>query len=190
MLTVALVTSHADDNLTDADYRDIYGELRVGISLDAFVARIHSSYSKAYWSKWSRNPDLALTRQARNELRSGVNLPVLPATVAEAVDQTDPNATVYRVGQSRPTRIVMVGGDVPSVILRLNGHLHVVADATAENVRVTPVTRPRSRSNYAGLSMSRDTRNRLNAIRVRTGQTWENFLAHWARLLEDAGNLA
>lgn len=59
---VTLVTraARAADELSDADYRDIYDELRQQHSLRQFVEIIHTQYSIAWWSKYERN-DAALT---------------------------------------------------------------------------------------------------------------------------------
>lgn len=82
-IPVTTVTRNADvDDLTDADYRDIYDEVRqldsdtgnYAISLDKFVALAQSIYSKALWSKY-HNGMVELNRTMRSELRSAWGWP-------------------------------------------------------------------------------------------------------------------
>lgn len=146
------------------------------MSLRAFVDLIRSGYTIGYWSKWENSPDHPLTRQARTELRLAVGLPALPPTVSDATAAADPDATVYLVGDESATRIVMVGRDVDAVTLRINGHATVIEEA-APAVLVSPDTRPRDRSSYAGLSVRRETKKRLGAARRASGQTWDEFLS-------------
>ena len=79
-VTLVTHTARAADNLTDAEYRDIYDELRQQHSLRQFVQITHTAYSIAWWSKYEHD-SIALTRQARNELRAAVGLQPLPLTV-------------------------------------------------------------------------------------------------------------
>lgn len=175
--TVTLVTTRAQsaDDLTDQDYRDIYSEIRSRMSLRAFVAIVHSGYTIGYWSKWENSPDLVLTRQARNELRAAVNLPVLPPTVAEALQQVDPNAAVYHVGADRPDRLVMVGADVPAVTLRLNGSLTVGDGEPVSASLVSPDTPRRSRPPTKAVRFSPATFDRLATLRRDAGLSWDEF---------------
>jgi hypothetical protein len=173
---VTLVTSRAQsaDELTDADYRDIYDELRVKCSLDRFIVAIGSAVSKAWWSKYERN-EATLTRPRRSELRAAVGLPPLPPAVTDALN-VDPDATIWQIGAAAADRVVMLSPG-EAVTLRLNGALQILDEDPAENQHVTAVTPSRDRSNYAGLTVRRETKNRLDAARRRSGKTWDEFLS-------------
>ena len=176
--TVTLVTTRAQsaDDLTDADYRDIYDELRVKCSLDRFIVAIGSAVSKAWWSKYERG-EATLTRARRAELRAAVGLPPLPPSVADALASVDPDATIWHVRVSEDVdRVVMLSG-TEAVTLRLNGSLQILDDEPAVSSHVTAVTPARDRHNYAGLTVRRETKKRLDAVRRRAGLTWDELLA-------------
>lgn len=176
-MDVTIVTANAAsaDQLTDADYRDIYDELREKAALDKFVTAIGSAVSKAWWSKYERG-EADLTRARRNELRAGVGLPTLPLTVAEAVADADPDARVWQVGVAQPDRMVMVGVDAPATLtLRLNGDL-AAADPAVES-HVTAVTGTKRARSYRSLSVSAATYQRLAEARLAQNQTWDECLA-------------
>ncbi len=176
--TVTLVTTRAQsaDDLTDQDYRDIYSEIRSRMSLRAFVAIVHSRYTIGYWSKWENSPALVLTRQARNELRAAVALPVLPPTVADTLQTVDPDAAVYQVGSACPDRLIMVGVDVPAVTLHLNGSLTTVSDGEpAPGCIVSPATPRRSRPPTRAVRFSPATFDRLATLRRDAGLSWDEF---------------
>jgi hypothetical protein len=184
--TVTLVTSTSAsaDTLTDADYRDIYDELRSKCPLRQFADLIHSAVSFAWWSKYERG-EAHLNRPRRAELRAAVGLPALPPAVADVLAAVDPDASIYQVGAGASDRVLLVGSDVTDTLdLRLNGSLRVLDEEPARNSHVTAVTPPRDRSSYAGLTVRRETRNRLDAARVRSGLTWDQFLSYWASRLE------
>lgn len=171
MALVTEVTRNAEsDTLTASDYREIYEELRSNHTLRQFVAMTQTRYSIAWWSKYERG-ELELTREARNELRQAVGMPQLAPTVAEAVASADPNATVYRVGERRPNRIVLVGHDEP-LTMRLNGSLTV--DDVVPDVRVTAVTR---RARRVSVKLDTALHDRLNQARMAKGLTWAEFLS-------------
>lgn len=175
MALVTEVTRNAEsDTLTASDYREIYEELRSHHTLRQFVAMTQTRYSIAWWSKFERG-EVELTRDARSELRSAVGMATLPPTVAEAVATADPNATVYRVGDLVPSRIVLVGHDEP-VTLHLNGSLAVV-DVTPVT-HVTPVTR---RARRVSVKLDTALHEKLNQARQAAGLSWSEFLG---RLLE------
>lgn len=183
--TVTIVTTAAAsaDTLTEADYRDIYDELRSKCPLRQFADLIHSAVSFAWWSKYERS-EAHLTRARRAELRAAVGLPALPPAVADVLATVDPDATIYQVGAGASDRVIMVGSDVHDTLdLRFNGSLRALAEP-GDNPHVTGVTPPRDRSSLAGLTVRRETKNRLDAARRRSGLTWDEFLSYWASLLE------
>jgi hypothetical protein len=120
------------DELSAADYRDIFTEVREKMSLDKFVALSGSQYSKAQWNKYEHAPDMALTRAMCNDLRRAVNMDELPLTVADAVSVASPDASVWRVGDGVPEHVIMVGS--APVTLHVNG-------GVSEVVRNSDVTR-------------------------------------------------
>lgn len=173
-IPVSTLTREAEnDNLTPADYRDIYDELRGHHTLRAFVEITASRYSFAWWGKYERG-EIKLTRDARNELRAAVGIPQLPPTIEQASADINPNAIVYRVGSERPTRVILVGHPRP-LTLHLNGQL----TASEENAElpshslVTAVTRARKRQS---ISLHKELWGRLNAARAEAGLSWEDFL--------------
>lgn len=175
------------ETLTDADYREIYDELRSKCALRQFAAAIGSAVSFGWWSNYERDASAVLSRARRNELRRAVGLPELPVTVAQAVAGVDPDATVYQVGAAAAARVVLVGADAPPALtLRLNGAL-AVADDVPQNADVMAVTCPRRRAPRGTILVSIALRQRLNAARVAAGQTWEEYLtARMKRQEEDA----
>ena len=177
-VTLVTRTARAADQLTDADYRDIYDELRQQHSLRQFVQISNTQYSIAWWSKFEHN-DIALTRQARNELRAAVGLPPLPLTVEQATAAIDPDAAIYQVGNDAITRVVLIAHPTP-LTMHLNGTLDV--DDLAPQPRVTPVTRPRNRRT---VSIQPSLWQRLNATRRAQNVTWDQLLQ---RVLEETIN--
>jgi len=120
MTTITRVSKDASqDNLTESDYRDIFAELRDGISLAKFCVLVVSSFSPATWNKWELGR-LPLTRTMRQELRRGVSMVALPPTLAECVANVDPDAEVVRVGEE-PVKFVILAGAVGRLNLSLNG---------------------------------------------------------------------
>ena len=122
-MTVTKVTADATlDDLSAADYMDIYLELRQTTSLDKFIAIIGSTYTKAVWSRYERG-DYKLNRQMRDELRSAMPhlFSPLPLTVADAVARnTSPDAAVWMVGDGVAERVILVAGH-ESMTLHVNG---------------------------------------------------------------------
>ena len=154
---VTLITRDATlDDLSAADYKDVYDELRgrdpvtgaYAVSLDKFVTMVTSAYSKAQWSKY-HNGETTLTRTMRNELRAAVGLPALPPTVAEATAAASPDAAVWQVGDGPAEHVIMVTAVEP-LTLRVNGAVSVVSEpATMPTLPlVTPVTSTRKRVQY------------------------------------------
>ena len=174
-LPVTQVTENAThDDLSDADYRDIYEELRRNRSLDGFCALVSSQYSKGWWSRYEKD-DMKITRVARNELRRGVGLRPLPPTTEEAIHLADPDARVYQVGSETPRRVVLIGVSGP-VTLRC-GESGVAA--AIANARVRPVTRV-----TRGLSVPSSVYARLSDLRRSTGLSWGALLTMLADRLE------
>lgn len=172
---VTEVTRNAGVDLADQDYMDIYEELRRQRTLRQFVEMLDSRYSIGWWSKYERG-DVQLTRAARNELRLAVGLGALPRLVEEVVSDVDPNAVVYRVGELRPNKVIMVGHD-QALVMRLNGTLTI--EDVPQNTPVTAVTGRRQR---VSLSVGYEIGQRLNEARLAAGLTWTEFLS---RLLEE-----
>jgi hypothetical protein len=191
--TVTIVTARAAsrDALTDADYRDIYDEIRQKASLRQFVDAIHSAVSFAWWSKYESG-SAALNRERRNELRAAVGLPPLPPTVAEAVAAADPDATVYQVGAAPSDRLILIGADAHEPLaLHINDNLTVLehperrASNGAPESHVTGVTSPRTRPPRKTIELSPERRDRLAALKNEAGLTWDEF-ADWVLQLCDA----
>jgi hypothetical protein len=139
MTPVTLVTKDATlDNLSTNDYRDIFTELRQNLSLDKLIGVMGSSYSKATWSKYERN-ELELNRTMRSELRRAVNLPALPETVTEAVNnRTSPDAEVWAVGDGAFSagKVLLISGEHQDLVLHVNGAVQAMPHSTG----VTSVT--------------------------------------------------
>lgn len=177
-LPVTQVTADATrDDLTDADYKDIYEELRRGRSLDALCDLVGSQYSRAWWSRYEKG-DMKITRAARNELRRGVGLPQLPPTTEEAIHLADPDARVYQVGCETPRRVVLIGASGPVV-------LHCAEDG------VTAITnRPcyLGTRRYKAISAPAGVVGRLNALRASRGLNWGTLLTMLADRLEGEDN--
>lgn len=188
-LVVTVVTELAgQDSLSDADYREIYAEVRgfdeasgkYAVSLDEFVGLIGSVYSKAAWSKYHRG-EMELNRTMRSELRRAVGLPVLPPTVGEAVAGVDEDALVVRVGEGTPDRVVMVAGHEP-VLVAVNGTVSAwrgdswrqgdeETDGSVRAGGVTAVTRSRR-----GVFVAVSVFDRVNALRRSQGLSWAQVL--------------
>jgi len=134
------------DNLTPADYREIFDELRANRSLRALVETAGAAESRiAYWSRYQRKtaavPDLA----GRNELRRLVGLPELEPVAGDVVvTAADPAAAVWRVGDDGPAdRVILLATPGP-VTLHVNGTGPQVVDA-GESALYTDVQAPRGR---------------------------------------------
>lgn len=168
-IPVTTVTRNASvDDLTDADYRDIYDEVRqldpdtgnYAISLDKFVSLAHSIYSKALWSKY-HNGGIELNRTMRSELRSAVGLDPLPATIAEATTaHLDPNAEVVAVGEGTGNRCIIIAEPQP-LLISVNGVITAQHAPTPHSDRVTTVTR--QRRDYWRPCLSPDLRERVES---------------------------
>lgn len=154
------------DNLSDGDYRDIYDELRAGVSLAAFVDMIASVYSRAQWSKYERG-ETTLNRTMRDELRVAVDMDKLPPTVASAMSAVSPDAHVVQVGDGVPNQVVLRDSSGPQARIVMNGGVELASDR-----RVTEVTRARRRN----ISIPHDVFERVNRRRIEAGLSWSEFL--------------
>lgn len=122
-MTPLLLTHDATlDDLSAADYVDIFAELRQNNSLADVVALMQSALSRATWNNYEHGK-CSLSRQMRNDLRRAVGKELLPMTVNEAVGAASPDATVWSVGDGIPQHVIMV--DDNPVTLHVNGGVTV-----------------------------------------------------------------
>lgn len=179
-VTAVTLTERADvDGLSDQDYWEVYhfelrgwdeGAQKYRVSLDAFVDLVHSTYSKALWSKY-HNGAAPLNRTMRNELRRAVGMEPLPPTVAEAVAMADANARVVRVGTAMPDQVLLIGDPGPLTIT-VNG------EVTAKRALLQPSSasgggRERVRRHYIRPVASDDQAARRAALGVSWGAVME-----------------
>lgn len=176
---VSLPTGRRDD-LTDAQYREIYEELRArGVfSLRQFMARIGSQVSPSWWSQYESYAK-QLGRRQKNELRRAVGLPELAPAVAEACALAGEEAEVWYLGQGAEpaARVLLCAPDLTGVTVRLNGSVSIVAADEPQ-----PVRSGRSLTSIGGLQPA--TRTALAALRA-PGETWDAFLQRVTALLQD-----
>jgi hypothetical protein len=204
MPDITLVTRNAQsaDDLSDADYRDIYAELRqmdlpikLRRSLRQFAALVGEPPSIAYWSKYEGDPDMRLSRLARNRLRAAIGPSELPPTVADAIAGIHPDAAVWRVGAPGPACVVLLITDPDPVDLHVNHTVSLLSPSTpstpstastaapdpAPQSDVTPVTPPRDRHT---VSLPSSIYLPLDAARKQAGLTWPAYLARLQELAE------
>jgi hypothetical protein len=108
-----LTANSTQDEYTDLQYRDMYEQLRSPegqrLSSRAFVRHINSSLSHAMWEKYDKNPS-TLTRRMKNELRTAMQLPLLPPTIEEVLSGIDPDATVMVLDETESSlELVVIG---------------------------------------------------------------------------------
>lgn len=169
MQPATLITRNAaQDDLSAADYAEIFAELREHHSLSQLCALLDSQFSRAQWNKYERG-ETSLTRAMRNELRRGVGLPSLPVTVTNAVTTlADPNAAVWNIGDSPANHVVLVAA-AEGVTINVNGSVQVVSVA-----RVTSVTRAlRPRRRYVRPCIPLSLLTRLSALQ---GVSWQDVI--------------
>ncbi len=178
VVTVVTRGAAAAETLTDADYRDIYAELRTKTSLRQFAEAIHSAVSFGWWAKFEKG-EVGLDWARRNELRAAVGLAVLPLPpgLALAVAELTPDATVYQVGAGPVDRVALVGQAAGTLRLRLNGDLRV--DQAPEGGELAtgarlPTLVGRRRTPRKCVQISPELWARLNA--ARGGVSWAAFL--------------
>lgn len=177
-VTVTLVTRDATlDDLSVADYRDIYDELRQDKSLGAVVALLQSEYSRAMWHQYEHG-ERALNRTMRNELRAAMNRTLLPPTVAEATAQASPDAAVWTVGDGVPEHVIMVSAT--PVTLHVNGSVSTVAQTS----NVTGVTRGKfQRKRYVRPCVPFEYAERLAGL---VGVSWQDVFERGLQAYENA----
>ncbi len=133
------------DNLTPADYREIFDELRANRSLRALVETAGAAESRiAYWSRYQRNPDAVLDFDGRNMLRRLVGLPELEPDAGDVVAAAvHPAAEVWQVGDaaSPAERVLLLATSEPVTIYAAGNEPPVVS--RAQNARVQSCTRGR-----------------------------------------------
>ncbi len=132
------------DNLTPADYREIFDELRANRSLRALVETAGAAESRiAYWSRYQRKPAAVPDLAGRNELRRLVGLPELAPPAGDVVTAAvDPAAAVWQVGAGAADRVVLLATPGPLTI-HVNGNGPQVVDSR-DNALYTDVHSPRS----------------------------------------------
>lgn len=132
------------DELTPADYREIFDELRANRSLRALVETAGAAESRiAYWSRYQRKPAAVPDLAGRNELRRLVGLPELAPPAGDVVTAAvDPAAAVWQVGAGAADRVVLLATPGPLTI-HVNGNGPQVVDSR-DNALYTDVHSPRS----------------------------------------------
>ncbi len=185
--TVALVTRDATlDELSLSDYLEMCEELRPvdpktgnKLSIDKFIARIGSQWSKPLWHQVIGG-EKNLNRSQRNELRAAMGLPLLPPTVAECTAQASPDAAVWRVGEGVPEHVIMVGSE--PVTLHVNSDVSVVEPER----HVTGVTTGQVRRKYRVRPwVSESQERRFLALPVRS--TWGEVIEAGLTVKEGKG---
>lgn len=188
---VTLVTALAEAfDLSDAEYRRIYHELRQGRSLRAFATAISSGVSFAWWGKYEADDAATLDRARKNELRRATGLAELPLSVQEATAAVHPDAAVYRVAGSRGqeadgqvNRVILVEAGVGNLDMRLNGSLHVAVAQSGHVTAITPAKRPDVRKS---VHLSPEAFAEANAARLAAGLSWDELLQLALDRLRDA----
>jgi len=176
---VSLVTALAETGDLSADeYRAIYDRVATGRSLRNVELALRSSVSFGWWAKYAAGQKV-LDRERKNELRAWAGLPQLPPSVGEAVaEHVHPDAAVYLVGDQPASRVVLVGADVSDIDLHVNSHVATItAWSPAPGSREVGCNGRYMRRPGGTIHLTRGTWERLNATRLRAGQTWEEFLA-------------
>lgn len=193
-IDVTTVTRNATmDDLSIAQYREIFEELRNDgslkarvaaatgktpnpdqpLSYDNWIVATGSKFSKALWQKYATGELDAPNREMRNELRALVNLPLLPPTIAEAISVASPDAEVLRIGHEIPDRLIMVGvPEETSLMIHANGTVTAMIEAEKE-------TRNRSYTPPAvgRIKVKRELFDKLNNRRVALGLSWEELMS-------------
>lgn len=131
------------DDMTPADYRDIYTELRANRPLRALVHAAGAAEGRiAYWSRYERNPEAVPDLDGKNELRRLVGLPQLdPPAGAVVTAHADPAAAVWQVGDGPADRVILLAHPGP-VTLHVNGAGPQIVDG-AQDALYTDVHGPR-----------------------------------------------
>jgi len=132
------------DNLTPADYREIFDELRANRPLRALVHAAGAAEGRiAYWSRYGNDPAAVPDLAGKNELRRLVGLPELdPPAGAVVAAAADPAAAVWQVGDGPADRVILLAQPGP-VTIHVNGAGPEVV-SRAQNALYTDVHAPRS----------------------------------------------
>lgn len=173
------------DNLTEADYREIYLELAQNRTTRQLQA-ILGEYSNAWWSEFGhgRKP---LTERARAALRRAVGLPELPPAVADVLAGVDPDAEVVSVedpaaGPGARDRVILAGRR-QNVRLHLTSTDVLIEPESGAAAAVTPVTRQRRPRRGVGVTPATDDQNRR---RQALGASWRDVFEAGLAALESA----
>ena len=155
------------DNLTPADYREIFDELRANRSLRALVETAGAAESRiAYWSRYQRKPAAVPDLAGRNELRRLVGLPELEPVAGDVVvTAADPAAAVWRVGDDGPAdRVILLATPGP-VTLHVNGDGPQVVDSAqvARSAFVQGRTATQRRKAYWTVRLPKEWRTELES---------------------------
>lgn len=186
---VQLITQDgALDALSPDTYREIYDELRqydlagdkYGVSLDKFVLELGAGGpTKAEWSRYHRG-ERELSREMRNILRRAAGLPLLNASLGEAMAaHADPNARVYKVGaQPLAQRVILLATD-EALTVHANGSVALVPDTRLqEPAPAAAAQRPVQRRTAPRMhvSMPAPLYGRANALRLYFGLSWAQVI--------------
>ncbi len=176
---VSIITQNATrDDMTDADYGEIFAELREQHSLAQLCELLRSKYSRALWNKYERG-DMQLTRTMRNELRAAVGLPTLPPTLEEVAATVNPDALVVRVGSDTPHSVILVG-TAESLAIGVNGCISARYTTEPLEAPVTSVTRAlRKRYHRPVASEAQEAR------RVALDVSWQEIIQAGLTTLEE-----
>ena len=128
-----LLTRNANqDNLSDADYRDMYDELRTRLSYNQLASELGVVSGNA-WRKYELG-ELALSRAMRNALRRYMGEPELPAPVVDAVEgNVDPDAAVYKRCDGPATVVTLTNGTGHNPGYKRSGFVSVSRATAAQN---------------------------------------------------------
>lgn len=175
------------DDLTDADYRDIYDELRTGHTLRQIIAMSGSGLSASWWSQYEAGAK-TLTPRARNDLRRAVGLDELPLPPADLLaEHVEADAAIVRVGDdpqagrvillatSEPVTVTWDGDPHSTPLAACYGVTNGAALQSATNTRPS-AAKPR-RDDRATIRIDKALHAELNAIRQATGESWPQFIA-------------
>jgi len=164
-MTTHTLRRAGSDDLTAADYRDIFEELRSGRSLRELVSEAGAAQGRiAYWSRYQRNPDAVPDLDGRNELRRLVGLPELAPPAGDVVTAAvDPAAAVWQVGAGAADRVVLLATPGPLTI-HVNGNGPQVVDSNSDAL-------------YNDVQAPRSARTRKRAWRPMLPAEWRLELA-------------
>lgn len=180
MIRILRPANHQDD-LSDADYGDIYRELRDGRTLRQFIELSVSTLSPSWWSQFDGG-DKALTRRARNDLRRAVGLEQLPPANADLPDAIAAGAAVAQVGGELASRVILIAGsDDVTVTWNASGP-QIVASGDVTPVPAAQPGEPvheasqRRKERRKAIKVDPDLYEELNAARQIAGLSWPAFL--------------